>query len=103
MEIESGNLTIPNLIANKVSNGGKLSASGSVTITTDLSNTETVETETLTVGQDISNNAVIITTTTNVGRNLTDNGTSFAGTINFVGNGDQTFSPNPKRRDGESD
>ena len=95
LEIESGNLTIPNLIANKVSNGGKLSASGSVTITTDLSkNTGTVETATLSVGQDISNNAVITTTTTNVGRNLTDNGTSFEGTINFVGTSAQTFTPN---------
>jgi len=94
LEIESGNLTIPNLIANKVSNGGKLSASGSVTITTDLSNTGTVETATLSVGQDISNNAVITTTTTNVGRNLTDNGTSFTGTINFVGTSAQTFTPN---------
>ena len=94
LEIESGNLTIPNLITNRVSNGGKLSASGSVTIKTDLSNTGTVETATLSVGQDISNNAVITTTTTNVGRNLTDNGTSFAGTINFVGTGGQTFSPN---------
>ena len=94
LEIESGNLTIPNLIANKVSNGGKLSASGSVTITTDLSNTGTVETANLSVGQDISNNAVITTTTTNVGRHLTDNGTSFEGTINFVGTSDQTFSPN---------
>ena len=94
LEIESGNLTIRNLIANKVSNGGKLSASGSVTITTDLSNTGTVETATLSVGRDISNNAVIKTTTTNVGRNLTDNGTSFEGTINFVGTSAQTFSPN---------
>ena len=101
LEIESGNLTIPNLIANKVSNGGRLSASGSITITTDLSNTGTVETATLSVGQDISNNAVITTTTTNVGRNLTDNGTSFAGTINFVGTGDQTFTPNPNTTYGD--
>ncbi len=49
--------------------------------------------ENLNVGN-LTNKANFSSSTVNITGDLTDNGTSFAGTINFVGTGDQTFTPN---------